>query len=162
MSEMAVRLEKLRTMRAAYTHASGNTPEEDARKRIVGWAKSRGLMEKGVGARLFGRNTYPTDKPEPHGYEFYLAVNDDAESEGDIEMREVPGGLYVTLRFKNLAKIGEAWEKMWKWIEESKYEHVGWRKGEHGWVNGFEEQVNWREEKPPTEWIFALWVQLKE
>ena len=52
------------------------------------WAKSKGLMEKSVRARLFGRNTYPTDKPEPHGYEFYLTVDHDIEPEGDIETRD--------------------------------------------------------------------------
>jgi hypothetical protein len=51
---------------------------------------------------------------------------------------------------------------LWKWIEESGYEHVGWQKGEHGWVNGFEEHLNWDEQKPQNEWIFDLWVQLKE
>ena len=30
---------------------------------MMAWAK--GLLEKG--ARVFGRNTYPTDKPEPNG-----------------------------------------------------------------------------------------------
>lgn len=159
---MVVRLERLKAMRAAYTHAFSDTPEEDAGKRIREWAKSKGLMEKGIGARLFGRNTYPTDKPEPHGYEFYLTVDRDIEPEGDIRMKDIPGGLYAVLRFKNLDKIGEAWKKLWKWLEESEYEHVGWKKGEHGWVDGFEEHLNWREEKPQSEWIFDLWVQLKE
>ena len=162
MREMEVRLERLETMRAVYTHAFSDTPEEDAGRRIIEWAKSKGLMEKSAGARLFGRNTYPTDKPEPHGYEFYLTVDSDIKPEGDIETREIPGGLYAVLRFKNLYKIREAWEKLWKWIEESEYEHVGWKKGEHGWVNGFEEHLNWKEEKPQTEWTFDLWIQLKE
>jgi DNA gyrase inhibitor GyrI len=126
------------------------------------WARSNGLMKESGGARLFGRNTYPTDKPEPHGYEFYLTIGPDLEPEGDIEATEIPGGLYAVLRFKNLNRIGEAWEELWKWIKESRYEHVGWKKGEHGWVNGYEEHLNWYEGKPPTEWIFDLWVQLKE
>lgn len=161
LREMEFRLERLETMRAAYTHAFSDTPEEDAGRRITEWAKSEGLMKKSVGARLFGRNTYPTDKPEPHGYEFYLTVDHDIEPEGDIEASEIPGGLYAVLRFKNLYKIGEAWEKLWKWIEESDYEHAGWKKGEHGWVDGFEEHLNWQEEKPQNEWKFDLWVKLK-
>jgi hypothetical protein len=39
---------------------------------------------------------------------------------------------------------------------------VDWQKGKYGWVGGFEEQVNWREQKPQNEWILDLWVQLKE
>ncbi len=159
---MEVRLERLEIMRAAYTHAFSDTPEEDSGKKIREWAKSKGLMEKGIGARLFGRNTYPTDKPEPHGYEFYLTVGPNIESEGDIKIREIPSGLCAVLRFGNLDKIGEAWKKLWKWIEESDYEHAGWKKCEHGWVDGFEEHLNWQEEEPRTEWMFDLWVQLKE
>ena len=158
---MEVRLERLETMRAAYTHALSDTPEEDAMKKMLDWIKTKGLMEKASGFRFFGRNTYPTDKPEPHGYEIYLTVNRDIEPEGDVETKEIEGGLYAVLRFKNLYKIGEAWVKLWKWIEESEHEHVGWKKGEHGWVNGFEEHLNWREEKPRTEWEFDLWVKLK-
>ena len=162
MGEMEVRLERLEAMCALYTYAFSDTPEEDAEKKMMELAKSKGLMGKNVGTRLFGRNTYPTDKPEPHGYELYLTVPSDIKPEGDLKTREIPGGLYAVLRFKNLYKIGEAWEKLWKWIEESKYEHVGWKKGEHGWVGGFEERLNWQEEKPHTEWTFDLWIQLKE
>jgi DNA gyrase inhibitor GyrI len=57
---------------------------------------------------LFGRNTFPTDNPEPHGYEFFLTVGPDIEPERDTEIREIPGGLYAVLRFNELNKIGEA------------------------------------------------------
>ncbi|CAG0971128.1 hypothetical protein METP3_01496 [Methanosarcinales archaeon] len=64
-------------------------------------------------------------------------------------------------RFKNLDNIGNAWEHLWKWIRENKYEYIGMQKGDHGWCNGFEEQVNWYEVKAPDEWILELWVQLR-
>lgn len=162
LKEMEVRLERLKPLKAVCVHASGATPEEDAGKRIRMWAKSQGLLSKAVGSRLFGRNTYPTDKPEPHGYEYYLTVDRNIDASEDVSMGEVPGGSYAALRFSDLNRIGEAWKTLWKWIEENKREHVGFRKGEHGWVNGFEELLNWNEEKPPNEWIFDLWVQLKE
>jgi len=57
-------------MQAAYVHAFSATPEEDAQRRIIDWAKSRNLTTSD-GVRLFGRNTYPTENPEPHGYEYY-------------------------------------------------------------------------------------------
>jgi len=77
-------------------------------------------------------------------------------------MSEIPGGLYAVLGFEDLSKIREAWEQLWNWIKENGYEHIGWTKGEHGWCNGFEEHLNWYEKKAPNEWIFDLWVQLKE
>ena len=160
--ELKVRLERLETLPIAYTHVLSETPEEDAWRKIEAWAKPRGLLEKNAATRVFGRNTYPTNNPEPHGYEFFLTVSPDIKPEGDIKMGEIPGGLYAVLRFKNLSNITEAWEYLWRWIEDNKYEHVGWQKSEHGWVDGFEEHLNWYEKKPPSEWIFDLWVQLRE
>ncbi len=162
LSETEVRLERLEAMRAAYVHVFSNTPEEDAGKKMMDWVGSKGLLEGSAEARLFGRNTYPTDNPEPHGYEFYLTVNPDIKPEGEIEIREISGGLYAVLRFKNLFNIREAWQQLWTWIKKSRYEHAGWKKGEHGWVDGFEEHLNWREGKPQTEWVLDLWVKLKE
>ena len=125
--EMKVRIDRLETMRAAHIHVLSETPEEDAWKKMVAWAKPKGLLEKG--ARVFGRNTYPTDNPEPHGYEFFLTVGPNIEPDGDIDIRQIPGGLYAVLRFKNLDNIGNAWEHLWNWIKENKYEYIQCRKG---------------------------------
>ena len=159
--DMEVRLERLETMRAAHVHAFSESPEEDAWKKMVAWAKPKGLLEEDSGTRVFGRNTYPTDAPEPHGYEFFLTVGAEVEAEGDIDIREIPGGLYAVLRFEGLENMKDAWERLWNWIKESEHEHIGWRKGEHGWHNGFEEHLNPLEESM-QKWIFDLWVQLKE
>ena len=162
MKDMEVRIERLDTMRVVYTHVLSDTPEEDAGKKIFEWAEAKGLNKKRVKPRLFGRNTHPTDNPEPHGYELYLTVSPDIEPEGDVEIAEIEGGLCAVLRFKNLEKIQNAWQHLWDWIKESEYEHAGWKKGKHGWVNGFEEHLNWYEQKTQNEWTFDLWVQLKE
>ncbi len=148
-------------MCTACSYSLSATPEEDATKTLMEWAKNKRLLDKG-GARLFGRNTFPTDKPEPRGYELHLTIDENLKTNADTETSEVPAGLYAVLRFRDLRNINLAWEKLWLWIEKSVYEQAGWYKGNHGWVNGFEEQVNWQEQKPPTEWIFDLWVQLKE
>ena len=160
--EPEVRIERLGPLRAARAHILSETPEEDVWKRIKAWAKPKGLLEEGVGTRIFGRNTYPTDNPEPHGYELFITVGPDIEPEDDIKIMEIPGGLYAALRFKNLNKIREAWDYLWNWINESRYEHIGWKKLENGWVNGLEEHLNWYENKPPDQWTLDLWVQLKE
>ncbi len=160
--DLKVRIDRLETMRAAHIHVLSDTPEEDAWKKMESWAKSKGLLEKDLETRVFGRNTYPTENPEPHGYEFFLTVSRNIEPEGEIDMRQIPGGLYAVLRFKNLDNIRNAWEYIWNWIREKKYEHIGLQKDDHGWHNGFEEQINWHEGKSPSEWIFDLWVQLKE
>jgi len=158
---MEVRIERLELMPAVHVHVLSDTPEEDAGKKIIKWAEARGVLERREKPRLFGRNTYPTDNPELHGYEFYLTVSSAIVPNGDIEIAKIDGGLCAVLRFKNLEKIQMAWQHLWNWIEASEYEHVGWNKGKHGWVNGLEEHLNWYEQKPQNEWIFDLWVYLK-
>ncbi len=161
MKEIEPRIEHLSNLKAAYVHSSSKTPEEDAMTKILEWANANGLAAKS-GVRLFGRNTYPKEKADVHGYEFYLALPDGIKVDGNVETAQIPDGSYAVLRFKDLQNIGFAWKKLWSWIEKNGHEHAGWQKTAHGWVNGFEEQVNWQERKPLTEWVFDLWVKLKE
>jgi DNA gyrase inhibitor GyrI len=128
MKEMEVRIERLSTLCTAYSCSFSATPEEDAAKTLMEWAKNKRLLDKG-GARLFGRNTFPTDKPEPRGYELHLTIDENLKTGSDIETSEVPAGLYAVLRFRDLRNISLAWEKLWSWIEKSEYEHAGWSKG---------------------------------
>ena len=72
------------------------------------------------------------------------------------------GGLYAVLRFKNLDNIGNAWEHLWNWIRENKYEYIGMQKSDNGWCNGFEGRLIGMKGWPPNEWVFDLWVQLRE
>jgi DNA gyrase inhibitor GyrI len=44
-----------------------------------------------------------------HGYEFFLTVGRNIEPDGDIDIRQILGGLYAVFRFKNLDNIGNAW-----------------------------------------------------
>lgn len=164
MNKMDVRFEWLHALKAMYVHASGDNPERSAMKKILDWADSKGLTQQ-PGLSLFGRNTYPTDHPEPHGYEYYLTVDGDFASADDVETKTLPVGLYAVLRFKNLFMIHDAWMHLIQWVQDNGHEQVGMYKGEHGWVNsGFEELLNWQEisnKKPPTEWSFNLWLQIK-
>ncbi len=129
---------------------------------MTNWAKTRGLHSKESGTRVFGRNTYPTDNPEPHGYQLFFTVDQSIRPEDEIKIDEMHGGTYAVLSSTSLDRIGEAWKFLWSWIENSGYEFIGWKKGEYGWVNGFEEHLNPFKDKPISEWIFDLWIPLKE
>lgn len=85
-----VRLDRLRNMRAAHVHTLSERPEEDAWRIIDSWAESRNVFKRSE-TRVFGRNTYPTDKPEPHGYEFYVTVGSEVTGEGEVDISEIPG-----------------------------------------------------------------------
>lgn len=155
-------MERLKPMRAAHVQSQSSTPEEDAQRKILEYAKLNGLMNK-PDARLFGRNFYPTDKPEPHGYEYYLTIEDEVKPSGEVEIKSIPEGLYAVLRVKGVFEISQGWKALIAMVEASGYKQVGVLKEEYGWVNaGFEELVNWQQEKTPSEWVFNLWLQLKE
>ena len=148
----------LPAMKAAKGYSLSQTPEEDALKKITACAATNGLA-----GRLFGRNIYPTNQPEPHGYEYYLTVEDNIEPSGEVTAGEVPGGLYAVLEIKNLFTIGEGWQKLFSWVQANGYEAAGVVKVEHGWVNSaFEELVDWQHQKPLAEWVLRLWVQLRK
>jgi len=148
-------------MQAAYVYSLSQPPEEEALKKIVEYAKTSGLTQET--SRLFGRNIYLTDQPEPHGYEYYLTLNGNLKADREVATGEVPGGLYAVLEIKNLFSIGEGWQKLFSWVKSNGHQPVGVSRGKYGWVNSaFEELLDWQQQKPPNEWRFQLWVQLKK
>ncbi|MFC1803945.1 GyrI-like domain-containing protein [Thermoproteota archaeon] len=156
-----ISVEKREPLRAVYAYALTETPEEDAWKKIQAWAGQKGLLAKEKGTKVFGRNTYPTDNPEPHGYELYITVDESTEADGEIIAGEISGGLYAVLKSTFLIGITHAWLSLWRWLDESEYEFIGWRKGEHGWVNGYEEYLNPFDDKTQDEWLFNLMIPIK-
>ncbi len=157
-----ISVEICKPLKAMCTYAFSETPEEDAWKFLQSWAQPKGLLKKEIGTRIFGRNTYPTDNPEPHGYELYITVNKQQKTDENIMIGEIPGGLYAILESTSLMEIANAWPFLWKWLEESEYEFTGWIKNEHGWVDGFEEHLNPFDEKAPNEWLFNLMIPVKK
>lgn len=157
---MVPELSKLNSMLAAHVYSLNQPPEEEALTAALQYAKNNGLTEQT--SRLFGRNIYLTDKPEPHGYE-YLLTGDKINPTVEVGMDVVLGGLYAVLEVENLFALTEGWKSLTDWVETSGYKAVGVVKGPHGWVNSaYEELLDWSQQKPPTEWRFNLWVQLKE
>lgn len=63
-----------------------------------------------------------------HGYKFFLTVGRNIEPDVDIDIRQIPGGMYAVLRFKNLDNLGNAWEDLWYWIERTNMNTLECRK----------------------------------
>mgnify|MGYP000924774862 CR=1 FL=1 len=162
MVSIELKIERLHSMRAVNVQAQGSNPEEEAMAKIFDYAKRQGFMDK-PDVRLFGRNFYPTDQPEPHGYEYFLTTDEETEVSGEETIKVIPEGLYATMRVKGVFEIPQGWKALFSMVESSGYKQVGVSKQAYGWVNaGFEEFVNWQQELPPNEWVFNLWLQLKE
>ena len=56
MSELDVRIVELEPMRVASFHAFGESPELKASKKLVDWAKPKGLLDAKGTHRIFGFN----------------------------------------------------------------------------------------------------------
>lgn len=160
-----IRLERMKSLRAAYFHVFSEAPEEDAWKKVEFWAKDKGMLKKDSNTRIFGRNTYPTTEPEPHGYGYYITIPPNAEITNNLSVNIIPGGLYAVSRCVGIEELGEKWAGLWKWVNESKYKYIGATKGEFGFELGFEELLNWypvRVEKSEKKYIFDIMLQLWE
>jgi DNA gyrase inhibitor GyrI len=119
MGDLKVRIETLPPMRVASAYGFGETPEAVAVELMEGWAVPKGLRE--------GNPTYGFNNPDPtpgspnYGYEVWLPVGPEVEGEGEIKIKQFPGGLYAVARCESLAVIGERWKGLVRWREASKY-----------------------------------------
>lgn len=157
---MEPELRRQQSMAAAHFYSLSSQPEEEALTSALQYAKNNGLTEKT--SRLLGRNIYLTDKPEPHGYEYYLAA-DRTRLIGNASLGEVSGGLYAVVEVKGILSLPEGWKNLLEWAAANGYRAVGVKMGPHGWVNSaYEELLDWTQQKPPEEWHFRLWIQLCE
>jgi effector-binding domain-containing protein len=148
-------------MRAIHAYSLSNTPEEDAHRKIMELAKQINLNKDDT--RLFGRNIYLSDKSEPHGYEYYLTINQDIMSLKKAEIKTLPGGLYAVLKGNSISEIAQSWKNLICLVEASGYSQACVSREEYGWVTGdLEEHINWHMEKAPNEWVLDLWLKLRD
>lgn len=134
MSELEVRIANLEPMRVASAHAYSACPESDAHKKLVAWAKPKGLLDDPEKHRIFGfNNPDPSPGSPNYGYEFWIAVGPGVEPEGEIKVKEFPGGLYAVTRCEVQGDaydvIPATWQQLVAWREGSKYKSAA-----HQWL----------------------------
>jgi DNA gyrase inhibitor GyrI len=130
MSAFDVRVVRLEPMRVAVARAHSETPERDAWETMRAWAEPRGLLRDVGEHPVFGfNNPNPSPGRKGYGYEFWVRVEPDLESEGDIEVKDFPGGLYAVTTCKLHGDPGgsvpDMWMKLWEWVQSSKYKWRG-------------------------------------
>ncbi len=127
MSSLEVRIVRLEPMWVASAHGFGASPEAIAWDKILAFAESKGLLN--TAHRFFGfNNPDPSPGSPNYGYEQWITVGPDVQAEGDIEIKDFPGGLYAVTRCK-LNDITSTWQQLVRWGEESKYQF-----GSHQWL----------------------------
>jgi DNA gyrase inhibitor GyrI len=152
MSELQVRIVRLEPMRMASAHGFGASPEEQAFEKIGAYAKGQGLDLGAV--RSFGfNNPDPSPSSPNYGYDVWITVGPDVEGEGEVEIKEFPGGLYAVARCKGVTNIGEVWRRLVTWCEDSHY-----RKAHHQWL----EELLTPADVPHDEYVFDLYLPVAE
>jgi DNA gyrase inhibitor GyrI len=154
MSELDVRIVEMEPMRVASAHGFGESPEEEAWKRILAFAESKGLDPRD--ARFFGfNNPSPSPGSPNYGYEQWMAVGADIAGEGEIVIKEIPARTYAVLRCEGLHVIGKRWQQLVTWFEDSAY-----RKPPH--YHQCLEELLTAPDVPPDDFSFDLYLPIVE
>ncbi len=153
MSDLQVRIVRLEPMRVACASGFGASPEEQAWKTLLDWAARKGLLADLKVQRFFGfNNPDPSPGSPNYGYDQWMTVGPDMEPEGEIKIKEFPGGLYSVVRCEGLPNP-EIWKQLVMWCEVSPYKHA-----HHQWL---EECLT----PPGTPWeetVFDLYLPIAE
>ena len=121
MNSHEVQIVKLEPMRAASVYAFGTGPEEEAWKKLVTWAKPKGLLDNINEYPIFGfNNPNPVSESSKYGYELWIKVTSDIEPVGEVRIIEFHGGPYAVIRCEVLAQpanIPSAWQRLVNWCK---------------------------------------------
>jgi DNA gyrase inhibitor GyrI len=151
MSENKVRIITLEPMRVASAHGFGTEPEGIAWDKILAFVAEKGLKEV-QGTRYFGfNNPNPAPGSPNYGYEQWVTVAPDVEATTDVEIKAFTGGLYAVLRCKGVEQIGQAWQQLTGWAENSNYQ-----RSHHQWL----EEVLTPPPTPENEFVFDLYMPI--
>jgi DNA gyrase inhibitor GyrI len=154
MSEMDVHIVRLAPMRVAAVLGFGASPESQAWDKMTAWLKTAPLPDKGPGRRFFGfNNPSPSAGSPNYGYELWVTVDGQVEAEGEISVKDFPGGLYAVTRCKGVETIFPTWQQLVRWREESPY-----RSANHQWL----EEHFGALDVPPEELELDLYLPIAE
>jgi DNA gyrase inhibitor GyrI len=130
MNDISVRIIELEPMRVASVRVMGEPPEQEAWENLHAWAEPSGLLNDLQGHPVFGfNNPGPSKDRKEYGYEFWIRVGPKVKSEGEVEVKDFPGGLYAvtTCRLQGdpCGSVMEVWRRLWDWVQQSEYR---WRR----------------------------------
>jgi DNA gyrase inhibitor GyrI len=125
MEPLTVKIVELKPMRVASTLGFSAGPEKQAWDRMTAWAQHKGLWKDGTPRRFFGFDTSSPSEGSPnYGYEVWMTVGPEVDSEGEITVKTAPGGLYAVTRVEvkdPWKDIPRAWQQLIAWVETSPY-----------------------------------------
>ncbi len=157
-TNLDVRIVRLDPMRVAWVRATGKeigVPETKSWQEMSAWAEKEGLLDNLEKHPVYGfNNPDPSPEREEYGYEFWIKIDKETESSGDIEVKEFSGGLYAITTTRLIVEddVIPAWKQLAEWVKTSKYDY-----GSHQWL---EKHLNPRAK--PEDLILDLYCPIKE
>ena len=160
MKDIIIRIVKLEPMRVAYYRAISMTPEKDAMNTLRTWGDSKGFYSNPAKHYHFGFNNPPPSNPgDPqgeYGYECLISVGADVESEGEIKIKEITGGLYAVARCQGVENIYPTWMYLFNdWLQSSEFEF------DEDNAPSLEQLINPLEQMQ-NKWIFDLYLPIRD
>jgi DNA gyrase inhibitor GyrI len=151
MNTLDVRTVTLGLMRVASVLGFGPSPEAVAWEKLAAWAGPRGLAGPDR-PRIFGfNNPSPSPASPNYGYEFWIEVGPEVESDDQVQVKEFDGGLYAVTRCQGVETITETWKQLVAWLAASPY-----RQAHHQWL---EEHIS-AADVAPDELILDLYAPI--
>jgi DNA gyrase inhibitor GyrI len=135
--DLNIHVVRLPALRVACVNGYGEGPEGIAFDKMRAYVKAKGFDQDGHAHRFFGfNNPNPSAGSPLYGYDVWVTVDENIQSEGEVKVFNFPGGLYAVLRTRPITgeEIFPAWQELSAWREQSPYhsashqwleEHVG-------------------------------------
>jgi DNA gyrase inhibitor GyrI len=130
--DLNVRIVRLPSLRVACVNGYGEGPETLAFDKMRAYVKEKGFDRDGQPHRFFGfNNPNPSAGSPLYGYDVWVTVDQNVQSEDEVKVLDFPGGLYAVLSIHPITgeEIFPAWQQLVAWREKSKY-----RPASHQWL----------------------------
>lgn len=152
-----VRIVDLPPLRVASFTAYSSSPEREAWHKMVSWAQAQGVLRYPQGQRIFGfNNPGPTPGNPNYGYEFWLTVGPEVSGDGQVEIKDFPGGRYAVTRCDDLGVIGERWQQLVQWQQAH-----GYSAAHHQWLEEHVEPAEIGPEVDESSLVLDLYLPIR-
>ena len=112
-------------MRVVRVFVKSASPENDAWRKMRGWADSKDLLKDSESHLIFGYTSLrPTKDEREYGYEFWLGIGAETQVGGEVTEHRFEGGWYAVTTHRG-PPTPEVWKSLWDWVQASPYR---WRK----------------------------------
>lgn len=127
MNDKEINVVGLAPMRVASFCTFGKSPEEAALKRMRAWAEPKRFLDDTENHPIFGfDNPPPSKEGEEYGYEVWIKIGREVQSQSEIECKDFGGGVYAVLTCEVLGEpwktIPAGWQSLIDWMKSCDYE----------------------------------------